>query len=310
MPRTKPDEGGGLLLVGVGGQGVIMASDIAAAALIAGGHDVKQSEVHGMAQRGGVVFSHLRFGPEVASPILAAGGAGILVAFEWAEALRWLSYLRPGGTLVASPRRIVPPASCSDRRTWAVAYPPVDPGAVARLAGDARLADADAVATSLGNARAASAVLLGIVSSLLDVPGQAWEDAIAARVPPRTAEVNLRAFRAGRAAEYPRPRAASPRLPLSPQELEPEPAAAPAVEITPAWCKGCDICVRFCPERCLALDAGLKAVMSRPGACTGCRLCEMLCPDFAIEVIGARPSPNGHPPAGAAARALELTVHG
>ena len=247
-------DGGGLLLVGVGGQGVIMASDVAASALIAGGYDVKQSEVHGMAQRGGVVFSHVRYGRTVASPLLARGTADTVVAFEWAEALRWLPYLRPGGTLVASVERIVPPASCSDRRTWHVAYPPA--GNIAGRAGEARLVDARAVATALGNRRAASSVLLGILSTLLEVPGQAWVTAIAAGVPPRTVEVNLRAFAAGRAADFPPP--------APPPQQPPRPRPAPTVEITPAWCKGCDVCVRFCPELCLALVSELTAVMVMP----------------------------------------------
>lgn len=288
-------ESGGLLLVGVGGQGVIRASDVAASALIAGGYEVKQSEVHGMAQRGGVVFSHLRFGPAVASPLLSRASADAVVAFEWAEALRWLPYLRPGGTLVASVQRIVPPASCSDRRTWAMAYPPVDGDAITRRVADLRLVDADGVAGTLGNSRAAGSVLLGIVSTLLDVPEEAWEDAITARVPPRTVDANLKAFRAGRAADF----ALSPAP--APRQTRPEPMRrpVPAVEITRAWCKGCDICVRFCPERCLALDdldGELKAILVRPHGCTGCRLCELLCPDFAIEIIPGRP--------------LEATDHG
>lgn len=282
-----PDSGG-LLLVGVGGQGVIRASDVAASALIAGGLEVKQSEVHGMAQRGGVVFSHLRFGPAVASPLLSLGSADAVVAFEWAEALRWLPYLRPDGTLVASVQRIVPPASCSDRRTWAFAYPSAGGGAIACRVGDLRLVDAAGVARSLGNSKAAGSVLLGIVSTLLDVPEEAWEDAITARVPPRTAEANLKAFRAGRMADFPLPPAPAP------QQARPGPAPRPAsaVGITLAWCKGCDICVRFCPEQCLGLgdvDGELKAVLSRPGACTGCRLCELLCPEFAIEIIPGSP---------------------
>lgn len=286
MPDTTLPQHGGLLLVGVGGQGVIRASDVAASALIAAGYDVKQSEVHGMAQRGGVVFSHLRYGPAVASPLLSPGGADAIVAFEWVEALRWLPYLRPGGTLVASVQRIVPPASCADRRTWAVAYPPSS--LAERLAdevGDLRLVDAGEVAAGLGNAKAAGTVLLGLVSVDLDVPEAAWEEAIAARVPPRTVEANLKAFRAGRTADFPSPPDREP-APAAPGPVS-EPRPVPNVEITAAWCKGCDVCVRFCPQRCLVLapiDGALKAVLARPETCIGCRLCELLCPDFAIEV--------------------------
>lgn len=283
-------ECGGLLLVGVGGQGVIMASSIAAAALIAAGHDVKQSEVHGMAQRGGIVFSHLRFGHRVASPLVSRGSADAVVAFEWAEALRWLPYLRPGGTLVASVERIVPLASCSDRRTWDLAYPPVDGKKIADWAGDLRLVDARKLASSLGNARAAGSVLLGILSTLLDVPQKAWEAAVAAGVPPQTTDANLRAFRAGRAGDFLQPPAWSFPPPLVRR-------AVPSIEITPAWCKGCDVCVRFCPEHCLALDDEAMVVAVRPELCTGCRLCELLCPDFAIDikqqVVPFDAAPNG-----------------
>lgn len=275
-------EDGGLLLVGVGGQGVIVASSVAAAALIAAGYDVKQSEVHGMAQRGGVVFSHLRFGHEIASPLLSRGGADAVVAFEWAEALRWLPFLRPGGTLVASVERIVPPASCSDRRSWHLAYPAVDGKKIAGWAADLRLVDARKIANSLGNARAAGSVLLGILSTLLDVPQEAWNAAIAAGVPARTADVNLRAFRAGRAGDFLQPPAWSFPPPPGRRPI-------PSIDITPAWCKGCDVCVRFCPENCLALDEEATVVAVRPELCTGCRLCELLCPDFAIDITQRAP---------------------
>ncbi len=285
MTRNLTDSGG-LLLVGVGGQGVVRTSSVAAAALIAGGYDVKQSEVHGMAQRGGVVFSHLRFGPSVASPLLAPGGADAVIAFEWAEALRWLGYLRPDGTLVASTQRIVPPASCSDRRRWLTTYPATDARAVAGHVGDLRLVDAGQVASAVGNAKAAGSVLLGIVSTLLELPEHVWEDAIAARVPARTVDANLKAFRAGRIADFPQTHPVPAHTkPVS--RTRPAPRPVPAVEITTAWCKGCDLCVRFCPQRCLAMheiDGELRAVVANPGDCTGCRLCELLCPDFAIEV--------------------------
>lgn len=263
-----------------------MASGVVAAALLGGGYEVKQSEVHGMAQRGGIVFSHLRFGPTVASPLLWPGSADAVVAFEWGEALRWIPYLRPGGTLVASVERMVPPASCSDRRTWRLGYPAVDEGAVAAWTSDVRLVDARAVASSLGNARAANSVLLGILSTLLEVPGEAWEAAVTAGVPPRTVDVNLRAFRAGRAANLP---PAGTWSPPEPPGVRP----APSIEITSAWCKGCDVCVRFCPERCLALDEELKVVAPHPESCTGCGLCELLCPDFAIEITRPEATTRG-----------------
>lgn len=268
----------GLLLVGVGGQGVVLAGDIVAAALLGHGYDVKKSEVHGMAQRGGVVYTHIRFGSRVASPLLPLATADVLVASEWAEAMRWLCYLRPGGAVVASVDRIVPPVACTDRRTWTLRYPVRHPAALAKRAGRLRLVEAKGVAAGLGDVRAANSVLLGVTSNLLDVPEAAWEAAVSQAVPSHTVEVNLEAFRVGRASA----------MPESHPVAEAQPALAPrqppTIEITPAWCKGCDICVRVCPEGCLALDAQRKVVAVAPDACTGCRLCDLLCPDFAIAV--------------------------
>lgn len=273
----------GLLMVGVGGQGVILASDIVADALMRAGHDVKKSEVHGMAQRGGVVYSHVRYGARVASPLLARGTAEVLVAFEWAEALRWLPYVGPDGVVIASVDRIVPPVACSDRRAWALRYPTLDASALRARAGEARLVDARAVARDLGDRKAAGSVLLGVASLVLDVPTPAWEEAIRAGVPPRATEVNLVGFRAGRDMAFPD----GSQLPVSERVVQPAPSVRrepPRIEIVRAWCKGCDICVRFCPETCLALDEEEKVVVVDPEACTGCRLCELLCPDFAIAI--------------------------
>jgi len=277
----------GLLVVGVGGQGVVMASNVVAGALLRAGHDVKKSEVHGMAQRGGVVYSHVRYGPRVASPLLERGSAEVVLAFEWAEALRWLPYLAPGGTVIASVERIVPPVACADRRTWTSGYPAADADALRARAGDVRLVDARSVAAGLGNAKAASSVLLGIASGALEAPEAAWEEAIREGVPPRAVDVNLAGFRGGRDMPF------LDEHPSTAPEL-PSPRVPPLIQITPAWCKGCDICVRFCPEACLALDEEEKVVALRPEVCTGCRLCEFLCPDFAIAIVPATPAASGN----------------
>lgn len=265
-----------VLLTGVGGQGVVLASHIAAAALHRAGHVVKQSEVHGLSQRGGVVTSHLRYGPEVASPLIEVGTADVVVAFEWSEAVRALPYLRPGGVLLADVRRVLPPAACLDRHGWGPAYPALQPERLGAAALDLRLLDATRVASGLGEPRAANSVLLGVLSRLVGAPLRAWREALREGVPPRSVEVNLQAFEAGRSALAGdvdgRPAWTLPtRLPV-------------AIEIRRAWCKGCDICVRFCPEHCLALDGERKLTVTDPDACTGCRLCELLCPDFAIRV--------------------------
>jgi indolepyruvate ferredoxin oxidoreductase beta subunit len=137
------------------------------------------------------------------------------------------------------------------------------------------------MAEELGNERAANVVLLGALSTALDFPVDDWESTVSDFVPKKTIAVNLEAFRLGRT--------------WIEEAREPQPAAdrharhlpdipTPRLEITAAWCKSCDICVKLCPERCLRLNAERVAELAAPEKCTGCRLCEWLCPDFAIRV--------------------------
>jgi indolepyruvate ferredoxin oxidoreductase beta subunit len=283
-----------VLIVGVGGQGVLMISKVLAQVCARRGLEVKQSEVHGMAKRGGVVFSHVRFGIRVWSPTISRGEADVVVALEWAEGLRWLSYLHPErGTFLADTRRIVPPLACRDRRPGARStYPTRSAEAVRGMVAQSIAVDALGAAEQLGNPRAANTVLLGALSTVLDFPVEEWHAAIDASVPPRTTAVNRAAFERGR--EWARGsrglEGAQPAQPESeadwiPDAVEvPEPGSSTRLEIIAAWCKGCDICVKFCPERCLALDASQVVENTDPGACSGCRICEWLCPDFAIRV--------------------------
>jgi len=276
-----------VLIVGVGGQGVIMVSKALASLAQSQGYEVKQSEVHGMAKRGGSVFSHVRFGPQVWSPTIPKGEADILVALEWAEGLRWLSFLKPDtGIFICDTKRIVPPFACLNRRPGApMRYSRETPEEVKAHVAEGYAIDATRMAEELGNERAANVVLIGALSTALDFSAADWEKALAEFVPKKTIAVNLDAFRLGRSW--------IDEARIAPPDAETAPAVAPApahlpysvrLEITPEWCKSCDICVKLCPERCLRLNAERIVELAQPDKCTGCRLCEFLCPDFAIRV--------------------------
>ncbi|RAI43386.1 2-oxoacid:acceptor oxidoreductase family protein [Rhodoplanes roseus] len=271
-----------ILVVGVGGQGVLMISKALALMAQRRGFAVKQSEVHGMAKRGGIVFSHVRFAEQVWSPTITRGEADMLVALEWAEALRWLDHLRPGrGVFIADTRQIVPPFACRSRKRGAPSgYARETPAEIVGRHADGCALDATGIATALGDSRAANTVLLGRLSAWLDYPVAEWHDVIAAIVPKGTREINRKAFDAGRGWTPPAPDADPDLVAAVPDAL---PDRHVGVAIEAAWCKGCGICVKLCPERCLAMD-GPKAIVATPSACTGCRVCEWLCPDFAVTV--------------------------
>ena len=276
-----------VLIVGVGGQGVILVSKVLAALAQSRGFEVKQSEVHGMAKRGGTVFSHVRFGPKVWSPTIAQGEADVLVALEWAEGMRWLPWLKPeAGILVCDTKRIVPPFACLDRRPGApLRYSRETPAQVREHVAEGYAINATEMAEALGNDRTANVVLLGALSVALDFTVDEWEATLSEFVPKKTVQVNLQAFRQGR--EW-IARARSGQVDdgssTALAALTRPTAHRARLEITRAWCKSCDICVKLCPERCLRLDSERVVELADPARCTGCRLCEWLCPDFAIRV--------------------------
>lgn len=183
-----------VMLVGVGGQGTILASDVLAKVAASAGFDVKLSEVHGMSQRGGSVDTVVRFGDHVYSPTTDPGSADHLVAFELLEAARWLHYVKPGGRLVVNNRVIAPlPVLIGEMGT--------PTGVEAALAFEgAVLIDADEIACEAGSPRSANIVLLGALSLGLPFEASVWRDVITARVPSKTVEGNLAAFELGRAA--------------------------------------------------------------------------------------------------------------
>jgi indolepyruvate ferredoxin oxidoreductase beta subunit len=191
-------EGINFALVGVGGQGTILASDILAELGLRLGYDVKKAEVHGMSQRGGSVTSHLRWGRRVYSPIIPRGEADVLVAFEKLEAVRFVDILKPNGRVLVDDYAIEPLSV----QTSGIPYP--DDAALhqalEQVTPNATWVRGKEIAESLGNARAANVVLLGALSALLDLEESHWKAALEMRVPARHLELNLRAFQAGREA--------------------------------------------------------------------------------------------------------------
>lgn len=184
-----------ILLVGVGGQGIILASEILCAAAMQAGYDVKKSEVHGMSQRGGAVNSHVRFGKKVFSPLIPAGRTHILVAMEKLEALRWAHHLAPGGVIVVNDFRLDPVSVSSGKASYAG-------DAVERLraADDRRVIVADGAAGALeaGDLRTMNTLILGVLSNCLPFARKHWQAAIGAHVKKNMLEVNKRAFETGR----------------------------------------------------------------------------------------------------------------
>ena len=183
-----------ILVSGVGGQGIILASDIMTEVFLEAGFDVKKSEVHGMAQRGGSVTSHVRFGRKVYSPIIKQGEVDILFSFEELEGLRWLNYVKPNGVIVLNNHKINPSAV----NLGQVEYPKDIPGIIRKRFDKFHLVDGTKLALEAGNVRAANVVLLGAISKLFDVEEAHWVEAILRHLPPRVHEVNRKAFAMGR----------------------------------------------------------------------------------------------------------------
>ena len=185
-----PDKVTNVFIAGVGGQGILLASEILAEVALSHGLDVKKSEVHGMAQRGGSVVSHVRFGEKVYSPVIAEREAELLVSFEKMEALRWIHYLAPEGTVIVNDQEIVP--------SGLEEYPDSLSDEIRARAPDTLFLDALGLAGKAGHARAVNVVMLGAFSNYLDFPEDDWKKAVEARVPKKTVEVNLKAFELGR----------------------------------------------------------------------------------------------------------------
>jgi len=187
---------GNILFSGVGGQGILLASEVTALALLDAGFDVKKSEVHGMAQRGGSVTAQLRYGDKVYSPLIEPGCADIQIAFEMMEAVRYLPYLHKGSKVVVNSQKILPPSVA----TGQTPYPEDVLDELVKRDIEVVVVDAFDIAEKVGEIRTANVVLVGAMSAFLPVDVALFEGVIERRVPPKFKEVNLKAFAEGRAA--------------------------------------------------------------------------------------------------------------
>ncbi len=183
-----------ILVAGVGGQGVILASDIMCEVFMEAGYDVKKSEVHGMAMRGGIVTSHFRFGKKVYSPLIKEGEVDILFAFEQLEGLRWINHLRADGKIVMNDHKINPPAV----NLGEMGYPKTIPEKIRSKFKGFYLVKGTEMALQLGDARAANVVLLGAISKFFVVNEDLWLKTILSYLPPKVHELNRKAFSEGR----------------------------------------------------------------------------------------------------------------
>ncbi|MHB8769697.1 MAG: indolepyruvate oxidoreductase subunit beta [Syntrophales bacterium] len=184
----------GVLIVGVGGQGILRASDILSRVLMAAGLDVKKSEVHGMAQRGGCVTSHVRYGKKVYSPIAKCGDVDVLVSFEKMDTLRYLDYLKDDGTVIINTEELSPPLV----NLGEAVYPGDVIATVKRLFRTVKVVDAAALAIQAGTVRAVNTVLLGTLSVSLPLEASLWEETLKSAFPAKLLEINREAFRLGR----------------------------------------------------------------------------------------------------------------
>lgn len=182
-----------ILIVGVGGQGVILASELLSEAAMEAGYDAKKSEIHGMAQRGGVVSSHVRFSTKVYSPLIPDRSSDVVLAFEVAEGLRFAPQVSETGLLVMNTQRIVPTIAF----TKGFEYPRDPVGEAHKIVKRIMAIDALAIANQVGNPKLVNTILIGAMARELPISDEIWETVIRRRVPRGTEEQNLAGFAAG-----------------------------------------------------------------------------------------------------------------
>ena len=187
-----------IFLSGVGGQGTILASNILAEVFLKAGYDVKKAEVHGMAQRGGDVTTHFRFGEKVYSPLIKYGDADFLLSFELLEALRYINWLKPDGKVVLNNQKIYPPAVSLGQ----MSYPEDTEGTFRKyFDGNVYVINAQDIARQMGNVQAANVALVGAFSNFFpDIKEEQWIDAIKGLLAEKLHELNIKAFNEGRKA--------------------------------------------------------------------------------------------------------------
>ncbi|MBO5231655.1 MAG: indolepyruvate oxidoreductase subunit beta [Clostridia bacterium] len=186
-----------VMIVGVGGQGSLLASKLLGKLLLTKGYDIKVSEVHGMSQRGGSVVTYVRFGDKVYSPIIDKGEADFIVSFEMLEAARYTEFLKPGGKIIANTQQINPMPVI----TGAQEYPEALSEKIKAAGIDLVAVDALSLAEEAGSAKAVNIVLMGILSKYFDFTEDEWNKAIESSVPPKFLELNKKAFALGKAIE-------------------------------------------------------------------------------------------------------------
>ncbi len=187
--RTK-----NVMIVGVGGQGSLLASKLLGRLLLDEGYDVKVSEVHGMSQRGGSVVTYVRYGDRVASPIIEEGEADYIVSFELLEAARWLPYLRKDGQIVTNTQQIDPMPVI----TGAAVYPENLVEKMRAKGANVDALDCLALAEQAGTSKAVNLVLMGRLSHYFDMPDESWKKAIKSVVPEKLYDINIKAFELGK----------------------------------------------------------------------------------------------------------------
>ena len=186
-----------VMIVGVGGQGTLLASRLLGGVAMDAGYDVKVSEVHGMSQRGGSVVTYVKFGDEpVYSPVINEGEADVIISFELLEAARWLSYLKKGGKLLVNGQKMAPMPVI----TGAAVYPEGIEEKLAAAGADVTVIDALSLAEDAGSSKATNVVLMGLASKFMGFSEESWQKAIDTYVPKKFLDMNKKAFALGQKA--------------------------------------------------------------------------------------------------------------